>query len=506
MTSAENRRNRSAAWIVIALAVGMALAAVPAGAALTSPRVVTFGASPAFINLNARTTVTLEVGTLVGGSEDNYLVTAWAPDGSAAGSVWYNFTAVGAMAKTLGNASADFMTAVTQVGFYTLKAEWWNSTSAAFEPAADTVLQTTDVLFVQTEFAAGSDPYADLHTCQLAEEFQRGDGIIARGYVRYASTGLIVNGTDTPTAKGNITGTTLGSTKTLNYNNAYFFWRAAWQLPWDQPIGVFQFTVNASDGLGNHGTGISPAAGFYGALKIRPAILPTDVWTENATSGAKTAAFYPGETVEVVAYPYYDQHLNHNYDFTNTNATAKAQDYRVGPDRGGAVTATVGYGAFNATSKTFATQLATPVMTFDSATNTWRGTWVVPATGAFAGNITVKVFATDGAPTPNAGSGSAVFAALPTPAPVTVTNTVYENRTVNQTVEVAPPGSMQGVVAYGLAGVALAAGAGLGFVLASRRRGGGSAPSSSAKDPPASESKETGKDSAPKKKDDEGWS
>jgi hypothetical protein len=464
--------------------------------------VVAFGATPSFINLNMQTTVTLEVGTLVGGNEDNYLVTATAPDGSPAGSVWYNFTALGAISKVLGNSSADFMTNVTQVGFYALKAEWWNSSSVAFEPAADAVLQTTDVLYVQTEFAAGSDPYADVHNCQLAEEFQRGDGIIARGYVRYASNGLIVNGTVTPTAKGNVTGTMLGSTKALNYNNAHFFWRAAWQLPWDQAIGVFQFTVDASDGQGNHGVGTSPAAGFYGSLKIKPAILPTDVWTENATSGAKTTAFYPGETVEIVAYPYYDQHLNHNYNFTDTNATVKAQDYRLGPDRGGAVTATVGYGVFNATSNTFATQLAAPTMTFDSATNTWRGTWVVPATGAFAGNITVKVFATDGAATPNAGSGWAVFAALPTPEPVTVTNTVYENRTVNQTVEVAPPGSMQGMVAYGLAGIALAAGAGLGFVLA-KRRGGGGAPSTGA---PKETSAPEAKENAEKKKGDEGWS
>ena len=188
MNSEQNRMNRRAAWIVIALTVGVAFAAVPAQAAVVSSRVAAFEASPAFINLNQRTTVTLEIASSAGAGEDNYLVTAWAPDGAAAGSVWFNFTTVGPMSKVLGNASADFMAAVTQVGFYMIKAEWWNSTSAAFEPAADTLLQATDVLYIQTEFAAGSDPYADVHNCQLAEEFQRGDGIIARGYVRYASS------------------------------------------------------------------------------------------------------------------------------------------------------------------------------------------------------------------------------------------------------------------------------------------------------------------------------
>jgi hypothetical protein len=487
---------------VIAIAAALALAAGPASAAVVSPAVVAFGASPSFINLNRETTVTLEIGSSVAAGEDNYLVTVWAPDGSAAGSAWYNFTTVGPMSKTLGNASMDFMAAVTQLGFYTLKAEWWNSTSAAFEPAAETPLQTTDVLFVQTEFAAGSDPYADLHNCQLAEEFQRGDGIIARAYMRYASTGEILNGTVVPTAKGNVTGTALGATKTLNYNNAYYFWRAAWQLPWDQAIGVFQFSVNASDGLGNHGSGISPAAGYYGALKIVPAILPTDVWTENATSGEKVTGFYPGETVEVVAFPYYDQHLNHNYAFTNTNAVDKNQSYRVGPDRGGVVTAVIGLGAFNSSAKTFATTLATPVMTFDAATNTWRGTWTVPATGGLAGNLTVKVFATDGASAPNAGSGTAYFSALARPAPEVVTNTVYDNRTVyqNQTIEVAKPGTMDSTLGYGLLIVGLAAGIGAGAVL--MRRGRGKSPGSAGET--AQPTKEEEK-KADEKKKDEGW-
>jgi hypothetical protein len=410
------------------------------------------------------------------------------------------------MSMVLGNPSLDFNTTVTQVGLYTLKAAWWNATSSAFEPAAETYLYTTNLLIVTTEFAAGSDPYTDLHTCFLAEEFQRGDGIIARGFVYYASTGELVNGTLVPTAKGNVTGTLLGATKALNYHNTFHFWRAAWQLPWDTPIGVFQFAVAASDGLGNYGSGISPAPGLLGALKIVPSILGTSVWTQNATSGARTTAFYRGEDVQVVVSPNYQQHQNHNWDYTNTDAVYKNQTYRVGPDRAGAARAVVGYGAFDVVNKTFGTQFADLTLAFDDASGTWRGTWAVPATGAFATNITVKAFVTDGAPTPNAGSATSYFSTLPWPEPVTNTvyqnNTIYQNRTVNQTVEVIPAGMIQGDIAYSLAGIGVAAGAGVGFFLAMRRLRGGGAASAPAQGAGA----ETKKGEEKKKEEDEGWS
>ena len=139
MNQRVEKSSRAAVWIVIAM-VAASFAATMPGASAASPAVAGLVASPSFINLNRTTTVTLEIVASMGAGEDSYLVAAWAPDGTAAGSAWYNFTAVGSMSKVLGNASSDFMTAVTQVGFYTLKAEWWNSTSSAFEPAAESLL------------------------------------------------------------------------------------------------------------------------------------------------------------------------------------------------------------------------------------------------------------------------------------------------------------------------------------------------------------------------------
>jgi hypothetical protein len=509
MNSGETAWKRTACSLVIALVAVLLVPAAPAFAAVTSPNVVAFALAPPLINLNRTSSLTLEIGQSAGVGEDNYLVTVSDPDGAPVSTLWYNFSAVGSMSKVIGNASADFQLAVTRVGAYGLKAEWWNSTSAAFEPAATASLQVTDLLIVTTEFAAGSDDWLDVHNCQVAEEFQRGDGIIARGYVRYASTGEILNGTLVPTGAGNITGTLMGSTKTLNYNSKFFFWRAAWQLPWDTPVGVFQFAVTASDGRGNSGSAISPAAGYYGSLKVTPSVLSTAAWTQNATTGAPVSAFFPGETVQVVVRSLYDGHFNHNYAYTNTTAALKANAYPLGADRGGTVSAVLGVGPFNSTAQTFATPLASVPLTFDAASGNWIGNWVVPASGAFAGNVTVWAFATDGAPTPNAGKASATFTTMPRPEREVVTNTVYHNNTLyqNQTVEVPPAGSVQGAVAYGLAGIALAAGAGLGFVLAARRRkgeGGAEAPAPTAGKTPASKPAKEAPE-APETKEDEGW-
>jgi hypothetical protein len=119
-----------------------------------------------------------------------------------------------------------------------------------------------------------------------------------------------------------------------------------------------------------------------------------------------------------------------------------------------------------------------------------------------AGNITVKAFVTDGAPTPSGGSGTAYFSALARPAPDVVTNIVYENRTVyqNQTTEVAKPGMMDSTLGYGLLIVGLAAGVVAGAIL--MRRGRGKSPSSAGETPPATKEEEK---KADEKKKDEGW-
>lgn len=489
--------------MVLALAAAMVVSTMPVSAVgITGPHVTAFTASPDYINLGMTTDVTLTIGSSAGAGADNYRVSVWSPSDAVVGVEWYNFTSPGTMTMVFGNESAGFMTVVDEVGLYVLKAEWWNDTSGMFEPAAEAVLQTTNVLYVRTELAAGSDPYTDLHACLLAEEFQRGDGIIARGYVIYASTGEYLNATNTPTAIGNVTGTLFQTdrdavTKTLNYQAQNYFWRTGWQTDWDQDIGYFVYTVDAADGLGNHGSASSPVEGQHGALKMIPSTLPTSVWLEDADGNMNTA-FFPGDTVTVVVYSYYDLHFNHNYAYTNTDAANANQSYRLGPDRGGAVEAVLGIGNYDTVAGTFDHQLADLTLTFDAPTETWRGTWTVPTTGAIAGNITVMAMAHDGASTPNGGEATAEFSTLPMPEPVVE----YHNQTIyeNKTVEVTPEGQMDAMLGYGLAGVGIVIGAAVGFMVArSRKNGGGGSGGSSSSKP------SEGKPEEEKKKEDEGW-
>ncbi len=488
-------RRRQGAGLAIVMFGALLWAAPGANAAASDPHVASFGADPPFINLNRTTTVTLEIASSFGAGEDNYQVSVYAPDGGLAAFAWYNFSVVGAMSMTLGNATSGFNATVTQVGSYRLLAEHWNSTAGALEFASEAPLLTTDRLLVTTETATASNPYTDLHNCPLASEFQRGDEIIARAYVRYLSTGEILNATNVPTARNNVTGTLFGLTKIITYN-AQTFWRAAWFIPWDQALGAYIFNVSASDGLGNVGTGSTPPAGYLAAVRVVAATLRTTVWTANVTTGSTATAFYPGETVQIVVRSTYELHLAHNYLYTNTNSVDKNQSYPVGPDRSGAAVAAIGYGAFNSTSGQYAENLANVTLAFDAATGTWRGTWPVSSSTPLRANLSLSVKVTDGAPTPNLGKASVTFATMPLPPPEIITNTVYQN----QTIEVAKAGTMDSTLGYGLLVVGLAAGVGAGFAL--MRRGGGKGPESAGA---PSETKTAEGEKAEKKKD-EGWS
>jgi hypothetical protein len=157
----------------------------------------------------------------------------------------------------------------------------------------------------------------------------------------------------------------------------------------------------------------------------------------------------------------------------------------------------VGVGAFDNALRTFETQLATLTLAFDSATGTWRGDYTVPATGVLAGNISVRAFAHDGAGTPNEGKAVFQFSALE-PEVEYHNETIYQNQTVyqNRTIEVAPPGSMDQTLGYGLAGVGIAIGAVVGMMVARGRKGGGGAASAPAAKAP---------EATAEKKKDEGW-
>src|SRR3972149_2093318 len=255
--SVESKRRRTSPGVVavlILLAVGMPFLARPVTAGTLDPNVVGFAASPPFINLAMTTTITAEIGASYGAGLGAHPAPGAAPGGGTA-TAWYNFTAIGSLSVIYGDSTSGFNASVDLVGTYELRLEYFNGT--AFSLAAIAEFSATDQLLVITEAATASNEFTDVHNCPVAQEFQRGGEVIARAYVRHASTGAIVNGTSVPSARGNITGTLFGLTTTLTWQNVYQFWRAAWVPTWNQSAGVIVFTADASDGRGNTGTGAS---------------------------------------------------------------------------------------------------------------------------------------------------------------------------------------------------------------------------------------------------------
>lgn len=433
-------------FLLAVVVLASAMAAIPVRAEILDAHVLGFSATPGYINLNRTTAIHVAIGASYGAGLDNYRVTVTKPDGQSA-SLWYNFTAMGDLNFTYGDRAAGFNRSVDQVGTYQLVLEHFDG--AGFAPAGYAELLVTDLLTVTIEGATASNEYTDVHSCPVAQEWQRGGEIMGRAYVRYASTGEFVNGTQTPSAKGNITGTMLGKTKVLTWHNVNHFWRTAWFPAWNESIGYFQFTVQASDGRGNHGSGASPSSWMTTAWKITPAILKVVTAIRNDT-GVLTSSFVQGDNVTIDVRVTYEGHNQHNWAFPGP------MNYT----RGGHVWAILGYGAYNATAGRFATTLATMALVVDNATQNWTGVYHVSDTDPSRSDLQVAIVAYDGASPPNMGMAfTTMFSFAPPPAPPTnpVTKVIQEIV------------GMDPALAGGVAALTLVAGLAVG-ILVSRRR------------------------------------
>lgn len=426
------------------------MAAPPAAAGVLDPNVALFDVSPSYINVNRKTNVTVEIGASYGPGMDNYLVTVTAPDSSAASS-WYNFTAIGSMVQTFGNASADFMMAVTQTGTYDVRLEYFDG--AVFSLAGLTEFKVTDKLTVTFLIRSASNPATNEHSCPVASEFVRGGKFIGGAYVAYASTGELVTDKNS-NAAGNITGAILGETRVMVGPP---IWHGAWLLPWNSPTGEVKFYVNASDGMGNTGSAVTGEAGTPRVTIVPDALVVTSRIL-NAT-GAVSVAFAPGDTIQIEAHAWYDDHAARNAAYEGPlNAT-----------RNGQVTVHIGWGAFNATSGRFANTLTDLSLTLDPTTETWRGSYVIPTTTGNLTAVQAVVTASDGANPPNVGAMMSTQFQVRSPA-------------APQIVEV--PGPATGFdmpVVAGLSVVLLIVGLAIGLAL-SRRGGRGKEPGAKAEE------------------------
>ncbi len=443
------QRNRDrirlvAAISMVALVALSALPTMTAGAPVDEFNVLRFDATPNHINLGRESLIEVEIGSLRGGGTDTYLVYVTAPDGTET-STWMNFTAPGTKNTTLGDPDSGLMVPVDQVGTYHLRLIYYDGVNASLSGVEDVTV--TDELEVLIETRIASNEYTDAHTCPISQDFQRGAEFVGIAWVYYASTGEAVTN-EVPTTDDNITGTILGETKVLPWKSYASNWHQVWFFPWDAPVGAAEFSVEASDGMGNTGSAVTGMA-WNNAINIGPAILTVEA-TILDDDGNEALVFEPGDNLTIQATGWYEDHNAHNKDFAGP----------LTPDRGGTIRAHLGWGGFNSSSGMFEEKLVNLTLTYDSDEKMYTTTYRIPVDSANISNVQALVLASDGADDPpNAGMTFTSMFAIQSPPP--------EPPAPPEPEEPEEEG-FSGVVVGGLSAVALVAGLGVGMVVARR--------------------------------------
>ncbi len=289
----------------------------------------------------------------------------------------------------------------------------------------------------------------------------RGAKFLGGAYVYYASTGEPVT-TANSNALGNVTGSFLGIEYVLTGPP---LWHKGWKIPWNVNSGVHKFYVNASDGMGNFGsaeTGIAPARN----LVINPDTLAmTSIVLNDA--GEEDVDFAPGDTVYLEIDIRYDDKNAH--EAVNDPNPADPFNGPLSPTRGGVVTAHIGWGAFNFTSGEFDNVLTDLTLTYDTSSETWKGSYAIPSTTEDLAAVQAMISASDSANAPNTGSMFSSQFSIQDPETVEVEVPVdrWHNTTVSTGFE--PP--LVTGLAIGLLVVGLVVGI---FVARSLKKNGGS--------------------------------
>ena len=190
-------------------------------------------------------------------------------------------------------------------------------------------------------------------------------------------------------------------------------------------VGPWNPVINATDTAGNVGVFMYTGSPFT----ISPAQLSTSIQLIDAKTNQTVTSLYSGETVNIRAAITYPTNAEPVTGFVGPLDSAT---------RGGVVTAMVGYGYYNATSKTFGggaknpgTLLGTVAMTYSGANGTWTGQYTATSLPALpAGTLyQVVVTSSDKASPPNTGLGSLnIGPSSGAVAPTTVLTTVVTSQ------------------------------------------------------------------------------
>lgn len=415
MTTAKNSRLK-AKLVLLLLSVMTIGAVTPLAMVQAQTEIVT--ATPGYINLGMTTSI-----AVTGPAAGSYNVEVSEPGGASA-TLPYTFTSAGqVVTNVFGSSTAGFSTVVKQVGTYNI-----------FVLQGTTVLGSTSFyatnkLIITMDMVTGG-------TCGYILSDARGYKFIPRFYAAYASTGALIN-VNTTGAKITFTGPN-GALTAASWDSGAVLYRGLVQPAWNYTyIGPWNPKVNAQDGFGNYGNFTYAGSPF----EITAASLSTTIQLTDSKTNAPVASIYPGESVTISANVQYP---------TNAETVSGFAQGLDSVQRGGVVTATLGYGLWNTTTGAFGggaknpgANIGTVTLTNTNGINgTWTGTYTFPSTLPAlptGTSFAVAVTSSDKANPPNTGLqvNNLGLTTAPSSAGQTVTATASgSTSTVTQTVSI----------------------------------------------------------------------
>ncbi len=384
-------------------------------------------ADPSFVNLGMLVSIGVN-----SDATDTFTVTVVKPDGSTESQLNYTFSSPGSINQTYGNSTIDYLSQIDQTGTYRVYVTLANNTAEL----ASTTFFATDQLNIDLSVA---DSGTTDNVCPITTQFYRGTSIVPRMHVKYASTGGYMTISNSPNATVTFTmpPNTLGTyelpspaenqdqmppgvilTRFASYLPPEGAWRNCFRPNWNFPTGYWNITAEANDGKGNYGRVVSYQLGYQPvtfpqfvlrmAYEITPAPLTisADVY-DKATGKLATNNLTQYQELAVEVRVEYRHPLgplgreSHSEYLGLLNTT-----------RNGDVTAKLGWGFYNETSKTFGGTdisenpgqlIATIPLNYNSQSGNWSATYSITGSEPVENYILV-IDARDGANAPNIGN------------------------------------------------------------------------------------------------------
>jgi hypothetical protein len=357
-------------------------------------------ATPGYINFGMTTSI-----NVTAPAAGSYTIVVQKPGGSES-SLPFTATAAGQVESVVyGNATSGFGTVVNQVGTYNIFLTQGGQT------VSSATFYATNKLVVTMDMVTGG-------TCSYVQGVLRGGKLIPRFYIHYASNDVALTN-DTLGVNINFT-TPANTVEKANWDGGARLFDNSVLPGWNYTyVGTWTPTVKVSDAAGNFAVYTYSGSPFT----IAPAQLATSVQLTDAKTGLPIAAIASGESINIQATVTYPANPEPVSGFVAPLDTAQ---------RGGSVTAVIGWGFWNASADTFGGSAKNPggvvgtvKLTYTGKNGTWTGQFAgatlptIPANATYA----VAVTSSDSASPPNTGLQVINLAAASAPPGVATTVT-----------------------------------------------------------------------------------